>query len=105
MNEREERLSKHVETLMKMKDVMINDENWERLKPEIDAVIAGGMALQASIDNGKFVSMSVIENIKAEINNIDSMTFIGSGSGCASEMRAECLKIIDHICKESEDKE
>ena len=68
MNEREERLSKHVETLMKMKDVMLNDENWERLKPEIDAVIAGGMALQASIDNGKFVSMSVIEDIKSEIS-------------------------------------
>ena len=40
----------------------------------------------------------VIEDIKAEINNIDSMTFIGNGSGCASEMRTECLKIIDkHI--------
>ena len=38
---------------------------------------------------------SVIEDIKADINNIDSMTFIGNGSGCASEMRTECLKIID----------
>ena len=44
---------------------------------------------------------SVIEDIKAEINNIDSMTFIGNGSGCASEMRTECLKIINkHISGE-----
>ena len=42
----------------------------------------------------------LLEDIKAEINGIDSMTFIGNGSGCASEMRAECLKIIDkHIGK------
>ena len=42
---------------------------------------------------------SVIEDIKAEINKLDTMTFIGSsGSGCASEMRSECLAIIDrHI--------
>ena len=49
------------------------------------------------------VMLEMIENIKSEINEIDSMTFIGNGSGCASEMRTECLKIIDRICEESED--
>ena len=32
------------------------------------------------------VMLEMIENIKSEINEIDSMTFIGNGSGCASEM-------------------
>ena len=43
--------------------------------------------------------LKIFENIKAEINELDTMTFIGSnGSGCASEMRSECLAIIDrHI--------
>ena len=41
---------------------------------------------------------AVLEDIKAEINEIDSMTFVGSGSGCASEMQTECLKILNkHI--------
>ena len=43
------------------------------------------------------------EEIKDEINNIDSMTFIGSGSGCASEMRSECLSVIDRCLEEGAD--
>lgn len=51
-----------------------------------------------SICDSKSYANEVLEDIKAEINGIDSMTFIGNGSGCASDMRSECLKIIDkHI--------
>ena len=43
---------------------------------------------------------SVLDEIKREINEIDSMTFVGSGSGCACEMQTECLKIINkHISR------
>lgn len=37
----------------------------------------------------------VLDKIYEEINDIDSMTFIGSGSGCASEMKSECLSVIN----------
>ena len=45
----------------------------------------------------------VLEQIKSEINNIDSMTFVGSGSGCASEMQMECLKVINKYMQEVAD--
>lgn len=44
-----ERLEAHVKTLQKLRRVMLEDEEWERLKPEIEAVTAGGMALQRII--------------------------------------------------------
>lgn len=43
----------------------------------------------------------ILDKIYDEINNIDSMTFVGNGSGCASDMKSECLAIIDKY-KESE---
>lgn len=47
-------------------------------------------------------TIKAIEDIKAEIQAIDSMTFVGNGSGCASEMKSECLKIINkYIGKEN----
>jgi hypothetical protein len=45
----------------------------------------------------------LLEDIKSEINDIDSMTFIGSGSGCASDMRSECLAVIDRYIEEVQD--
>lgn len=42
-----------------------------------------------------------LDDIYDEINKIDSMTFVGSGSGCASEMKSECLSIINKY-RESE---
>ena len=39
---------------------------------------------------------SVLLDVKKEMNKIDSMQFVGmSGCGCASEMKSECLSVID----------
>ena len=46
---------------------------------------------------------TVLNQIKTEINDIDSMTFVGSGSGCASEMQMECLKVINKYMQEGAD--
>ena len=40
----------HVRKLQEMKNVMQDNENWEKLMPEVEAVIAGGMALQVLND-------------------------------------------------------
>lgn len=40
------RREEHVRVLQKMRRIMLENENWENLKPEIEAVTAGGMALQ-----------------------------------------------------------
>lgn len=74
-----------------------NTENLDRLIDYIHRVIKNA-------ENGTFTvekqTDSVLAEIKAEINEIDSMTFVGSGSGCASEMQMECLKIISkHISR------
>lgn len=47
--ERRERLENHVKVLQRMRGVMLEDENWEKLKPEIEAVTTGGMAIQRII--------------------------------------------------------
>ena len=47
--ERRERLEEHVETLKEMRQVMLNDENWEYMKRLIEACIAGAMAIQRVI--------------------------------------------------------
>lgn len=47
--ERKTRLKKHVEVLKLMRNDMLDDENWENLKPFIEAVTAGGMAIQRVI--------------------------------------------------------
>ena len=47
--ERKARLENHVRVLQKMRNVMLEDENWESLKPEIEAVTTGGMAIQRII--------------------------------------------------------
>ena len=43
---RKERLETHVKTLQKMHRTMVDSEEWESLKPEIEAVLYGGMAIQ-----------------------------------------------------------
>ena len=43
---------------------------------------------------------TTLEQIKTEINDIDSMTFVGSGSGCASDMKSECMSVIDKYMQE-----
>lgn len=47
--ERRERLEEHVETLKEMRQVMLNDKNWERMKRLIEACTAGAMAIQMII--------------------------------------------------------
>ena len=64
---REERLNKHIDTLKDMREALLQSDNWEKLKPEIEALTTAGMALSASIENGYFVSMKKIEDIKAKI--------------------------------------
>lgn len=41
-----ERREKHIQTLMTMRKTMLEDDNWESMKPYIEAVTSGGMALQ-----------------------------------------------------------
>ena len=41
-----ERREKHVKALQEMRQIMLESENWENLKDFIEAVTAGGMALQ-----------------------------------------------------------
>ena len=43
--ERNQRIQKQIDTLKEMRDVMLEQENWESLKRFIDAVTYGGMAL------------------------------------------------------------
>lgn len=47
--ERRERLEEHVEALKEMRQVMLNDKNWERMKRLIEACTAGAMAIQRII--------------------------------------------------------
>jgi hypothetical protein len=47
--ERMEKLEKHVEALKEMRQVMLNDENWEHMKRLIEACTAGAMAIQRII--------------------------------------------------------
>lgn len=47
--ERKKRLENHVKVLQRMRKVMLEDENWESLKSEIEAVTTGGMAIQRII--------------------------------------------------------
>ena len=44
-----------VENLMKLKDIMLNSDNWEKYKPYIKAVTSGAMAIHRLnlIDFGK----------------------------------------------------
>ena len=46
---RKERLENHVKTLQEMRNVMLENENWENLKRFIEAVTTGGMAIQRII--------------------------------------------------------
>ena len=41
-----ERREHHIQTLKKMREVMLKSENWESLKDCIEAVTTGAMALQ-----------------------------------------------------------
>lgn len=47
--ERKERLKGHVEALKEMRQVMLDDENWESMKRLIEAATAGAMAIQRVI--------------------------------------------------------
>lgn len=47
--ERKAKLEERVKTLKEMRDVMLNSENWERMKRLIEAVTAGAMAIQRII--------------------------------------------------------
>ena len=47
--ERRERLEEHVKTLKEMRQMMLNDENWEYMKRLIEACTAGAMAIQRII--------------------------------------------------------
>lgn len=40
------RREEHIKALKEMRDMMLNDDNWENMKRLIEAVMAGGMALQ-----------------------------------------------------------
>ncbi len=40
------RREEHIRTLIEMREMMLNDDNWENMKRLIEAVTAGGMALQ-----------------------------------------------------------
>ena len=64
---REERIKQHIDTLMEMKEAMLKSDDWENLTRLIDACVAGGMALQASLDDGKYVSMKKIGEIISEM--------------------------------------
>ena len=44
---------KHIEALKEMRDMMLNDENWENMKRLIEAVTAGAFAL-ARLNKGDF---------------------------------------------------
>lgn len=47
--ERKERLRGHVKTLKEMRQLMLDDENWENMKRLIEACTAGAMAIQRVI--------------------------------------------------------
>lgn len=47
--ERKERLKEHVEALKEMRQMMLNDENWEYMKRLIEACTSGAMAIQRII--------------------------------------------------------
>ena len=47
--ERKERLKGHVEALKEMRQVMLNDEDWENMMRLIEACTAGAMAIQRVI--------------------------------------------------------
>ena len=47
--ERKERLKGHVETLKEMRNIMLKDENWEKMKRLIEACTSGAMAIQRII--------------------------------------------------------
>ena len=47
--ERREKLEKHVETLKEMRQTMLNDKDWERMRRLIEACTAGAMAIQRII--------------------------------------------------------
>ena len=83
---RKERFEAHIKTLQRMRVVMLNDNNWEILKPYIEAVTYGGMALQRILreehssdetdkllDSAKLVAnadsrwLECVEQIKSEI--------------------------------------
>ena len=40
-------------------------------------------------------TINIIKCIKTQINSIDPFHYIGSGSGCASEMKSDILSIIN----------
>lgn len=46
MTEREERLNRHVAVLIQMRNDLLDRDDWESHKPEIEAVTCGGMAIQ-----------------------------------------------------------
>ena len=71
--------------------IEIDDEKWVRA---LDGTWCGSEEITHGTPLEK-----VLEDIKAEINTIDSMSF---GGGWASEMKSECLNVIDkHIGKEN----
>lgn len=47
--EHREKLEKHVETLKEMRQTMLNDKDWERMRRLIEACTAGAMAIQRVI--------------------------------------------------------
>ena len=46
INERIARRKKHIDVLKQMREIMLESENWESLTDWIDAVTAGGIALE-----------------------------------------------------------
>lgn len=57
------RREEHIKALREMRDMMLNDDNWENMKRLIEAVTAGGMALQR---------LNMIDFGESEVQDADS---------------------------------
>ncbi len=49
----------NVEILQQMRNTMLESSDWETMKPYIDAITAGGMALQAISDRNSLINIMV----------------------------------------------
>ena len=83
----------HVKTLQEMKNVMQSDDGWERLMPMIEAVIAGGMALQ--VLNNPVMLAKHLHSYCLEHNNGDSC------EGCPFFIADESIKDVCWLSKDT----
>ena len=89
----------HVKALQEMRRVMLESENWENLKDWIEAVTAGGMALQRLNDidfpekKGKWIPKDFFHNdfycseCKHEIEVSDEVELPGECPECHASMK------------------